>query len=264
MKHLIILQEGAEMSNCKHVHTEGQTHQLLVNNLEVAYRTDTVLKDINLSAHCGSSLALVGPNGAGKSTLLKSVAGLIKPKKGEITWAGEDNMKCRGGEFAYLPQNEKVNWDFPITVQGVVEMGRYSQLGAWGKFTKKDDLAIQRALDLMEMNGELAQRQISELSGGQKQRAFIARAIAQEAHVLLLDEPFTGLDREHTANLSRLLRKLTKESRLVIASHHDINTLTDTFDQILLLNRIVIAMGECRDTLTEENLNLTFKNTSHV
>ena len=116
----------------------------------------------------------------------------------------------------------------------------------------------------MEMNGELAQRQISELSGGQKQRAFIARAIAQEAHVLLLDEPFTGLDREHTANLSRLLRKLTKENRLVIASHHDINTLTDTFDQILLLNRIVIAMGECRDTLTEENLNLTFKHTSHV
>ena len=149
------------------------------------------LTSVSLTIQAGEIYGLIGPNGAGKSTLLKSIAGLIEPKTGRITWAGEDNVKCRGGEFAYLPQHEKVNWDFPITVQGVVEMGRYSQLGAWGKFTKKDDLAIERALDLIEMNGELAQRQISELSGGQKQRAFIARAIAQEAHVLLLDEPFT-------------------------------------------------------------------------
>lgn len=252
------------MSKCNHSHAHGQTHELMIENLEVAYRQNTVLENIDLHAHCGSSLALVGPNGAGKSTLLKAIAGLVKRRAGRITWSGEDNMKCRGGEFAYLPQHEEVNWDFPITVRGVVEMGRYPQLGPWKKFGKQDDLAVKKALALMEMDGELATRQISELSGGQKQRAFIARAVAQEAHVLLLDEPFTGLDRDHTANLTRLLRKLARENRLVIASHHDINTLTDIFDSVLLLNRRIIAYGECQDTLTEENLNHTFGNTANV
>ena len=252
------------MSKCSHSHAAGQTHELVIEDLEVAYRHVTVLKDISLRAHCGNSLALVGPNGAGKSTLLKAIAGLIKRRTGTITWCGEDNVKCRGGEFAYLPQHEEVNWDFPVTVRGVVEMGRYSQLGLWGRFTRKDDDAVQQALALMEMDGELATRQISELSGGQKQRAFIARAVAQEAHVLLLDEPFTGLDRDHTANLTRLLRKLARENRLVIASHHDINTLADIFDHVLLLNRSIVAYGDCETVLTENHLNLTFNNTANV
>ncbi|MCP5536912.1 MAG: metal ABC transporter ATP-binding protein [Akkermansiaceae bacterium] len=247
------------MSKCTHTHNRGQTHELIIRDLEVAYRDVSVLENINLQVRCGNSLALVGPNGAGKSTLLKAIAGLVKRKTGSVSWCGEDNVQCRGGEFAYLPQHEEVNWDFPVTVRGVVEMGRYSQLGAWGKFTKKDELAVEQALHLMEMDGELANRQISELSGGQKQRAFIARAVAQEAHVLLLDEPFTGLDRDHTANLTRLLRKLAMEHRLVIASHHDINTLADIFDHVLLLNRNIVAYGECQTVLTEENLNLTFK-----
>ena len=252
------------MSKCTHSHTHGQTHELIIKDLEVAYRHNRVLEDINLHAYCGTSLALVGPNGAGKSTLLKAIAGLVTQRKGHITWSGEDNVQTRGGEFAYLPQHEEVNWDFPITVRGVVEMGRYSQLGPWKRFTKKDELAVERALALMEMDGELSNRQISELSGGQKQRAFIARAVAQEAHVLLLDEPFTGLDRDHTANLTRLLRKLAKENRLVIASHHDVNTLADIFDRVLLLNRRVVACGECQTTLSEDNLNLTFKNMANV
>ena len=250
------------MSSCCHTHEHGQTHELIVESLQVAYRHDIVLEDINLRCHCGISLALVGPNGAGKSTLLKAIAGLIKRQKGTITWSGEDNMKCRGGEFAYLPQQEEVNWDFPITVRGVVEMGRYSQLGPWKRFGKADEDAVQRALALMEMDGELADRQISELSGGQKQRAFIARAVAQEAHVLLLDEPFTGLDRNLTANLSRLLRNLAKENRLVIASHHDLNTLSEIFDEVLLLDKQVIAYGACKDVLTESNFAKTFKHHS--
>lgn len=252
------------MSKCNHSHTHGQTHELRVENLSAAYRNNTVLKDINFQISCGSSLALVGPNGAGKSTLLKSIAGLVKRKTGRITWSGKDNLRYGRGEFAYLPQQEEVKWDFPVTVRGVVEMGRYTQVGTWGKFTSKDDEAVEHALALMEMNGELASRQISELSGGQKQRAFIARAIAQEAHVLLLDEPFTGLDRNHTANLTRLLRKLAKENRLVIASHHDVNTLSTIFDHALLLDRQIVAFGKCQDILTEENLCLTFKDTSHV
>jgi len=253
------------MTSCCHTHNQGQTHQLLVDQVDVAYRTTRVLENISFSSHCGRCIALVGPNGAGKSTLLKTIAGLIRQQSGTITWSGEDNVSCRGGEFAYLPQQEDVNWDFPITVRGVVEMGRFSQLGFWRRFTDVDDRAVERALTLMEMDGELADRQISELSGGQKQRAFIARAVAQEAHVLLLDEPFTGLDRDLTANLARLLRKLAKENRLVMASHHDINTLTDIFDDVILLNRSIIAHGACSDVLTEENLNITFgTTTSHA
>jgi len=250
------------MNSCCHTHDHGQTHELIVEHVNVSYRHNKALEDINLHCHCGTCLALVGPNGAGKSTLLKAIAGLIKRESGVITWSGEDNMKCRGGEFAYLPQQEEVNWDFPITVRGVVEMGRYSQLGPWKRFTQVDADAVQRALTLMEMDGALADRQISELSGGQKQRAFIARAVAQEAHVLLLDEPFTGLDRDLTANLSRLLRKLAKENRLVIASHHDLNTVNDIFDEVLLLNRTVKAYGPCDEVMTEANLKRTFTSSS--
>jgi len=188
----------------------------------------------------------------------------VKRSSGSITWSGEDNMRCRGGEFAYLPQFEEVSWDFPITVRGVVEMGRYPQLGPWKKFGAEDATAVDNALEMMELNGVLANRQINELSGGQKQRVFIARAVAQEAHVLLLDEPFTGLDRDHVANLSRLLRMLAAENRLVIASHHDMGTIHDIFDDALLLNRRTIASGSCAETLTEENLDRAFSNANEV
>ena len=247
------------MSNsCAHSHDDGQTHNLRVNDLNVAYRKELVLKDISLQAHCGRCLALVGPNGAGKSTLLKAISGLVKRRSGSITWSAKDSLKCRDGEFAYLPQHDEVNWNFPITVRGVVEMGRYPQLGAFKKFGEDDRAAVQQALELMEMDGDLARRQISELSGGQKQRAFIARAVAQQAHVLLLDEPFTGLDHDHSANLSRLLRSLASENRLVVASHHDLGTLTNIFDDVMILNREVIASGACSDVITKENLGRAF------
>ena len=246
------------MNSCSHSHDQGQVHQLEVNQLHVSYRKLHALKDINLLSHCKTCLALVGPNGAGKSTLLKAIAGLVKKQKGSVKWSGEDHIKCRGGEFAYLPQHDEVNWDFPITVRGVVEMGRYPQLGLWKKFSDTDHHMVEQALALMEMDGAISERQISELSGGQKQRAFIARAIAQEAHVLLLDEPFTGLDRNHTANLARLLRNLTDENRLVIASHHDLNTVADIFDEVLMLNRKIITKGKVSEVFTEENISLTF------
>lgn len=246
------------MNVCTHSHRDGQVHALVIDGLSVAYRDKVVLEGISLNNQCGNCVALVGPNGAGKSTLLKSIAGLVHPFSGSITWAGVPSQKCRGGEFAYLPQNEDVNWDFPVTVRGVVEMGRYSQLGAWKRFRQVDHEAVDHALALMEMDGPLAQRQISELSGGQRQRAFIARAVAQEAHVLLLDEPFTGLDRDHTHNLARLLRKLASEHRLVVASHHDLNTLDSIFDDVALLNRRLIASGSTAETLTSENIEQTF------
>ena len=246
------------MKSCSHSHNHGQTHQLQIEDLHVSYHDLHVLKGLNMQSHCGTCLALVGPNGAGKSTLLKAIAGLVKKQQGNITWSGEDHIKCRGGEFAYLPQQDDINWEFPITVRGVVEMGRYSQLGPWKKFRPSDHAAVENALAVMEMDGELADRQISELSGGQKQRAFIARAVAQEAHVLLFDEPFTGLDKNHTANLARLLRKLTNENRLIIASHHELNTLGDIFDEVLMLNQEIIAKGTIEEVFTKENLQRTF------
>lgn len=246
------------MNVCQHTHHDGQVHELVIEGLRVAYRDKVVLEQIDLNSECGVCLALVGPNGAGKSTLLKTIAGLIRPVGGHITWAGVSHRHCHGGEFAYLPQNEEVNWDFPVTVRGVVEMGRYSQLGAWKRFRKEDHEAVDHALALMEMGGDLERRQISELSGGQRQRAFIARAVAQQAHVLLLDEPFTGLDRDHTRNLARLLRKLAGEHRLVVASHHDLNTLDTIFDDVVLLNRRIIAHGSVAEALTPENVEQTF------
>ena len=247
------------MSNsCGHSHNDGEKHTLSVNNLSVAYRKELVLKDISLEAQCGRCLALVGPNGAGKSTLLKAICGLVKRRSGNILWSGKDALKCRDGEFAYLPQHDEVNWDFPISVRGVVEMGRYPQLGAMKKFGESDRVAVQQALELMEMDGELARRQISELSGGQKQRAFIARAVAQQAHVLLLDEPFTGLDHDHSANLARLLRRLATEDRLVLASHHDLGTLSEIFDDVMIMNQEVIASGTCSEVVTKENLGSAF------
>ena len=246
-------------NSCGHTHEHGQTHELHVQGLSAGYRGGKVIEDISLKCHCGICLALVGPNGAGKSTLLKTIVGLVKKQSGSVTWSGTDALQCRKGEFAYLPQHEDINWDFPITVREVVEMGRYPQLGTWRKFGSEDHNAVNEALRLMEINGELEKRQISELSGGQRQRAFIARAVAQQAHVLFLDEPFTGLDRELTANLARLLRKLAQENRLVIASHHDLSTLHEIFDEVLILNKRVIASGPCDEVATTENLDAAFK-----
>jgi ABC-type Mn2+/Zn2+ transport system ATPase subunit len=150
-----------------------------------------------------------------------------------------------------------VDWSFPVTVRGLVEMGRYSQLGWWRRWRPVDDRNVTSALALMHLEG-LEKRQISELSGGQQQRAFIARAIASESHVLLLDEPFTGLDRPARENLSALLRRLASEGRLVIASHHDLNTVTELFDQVLILNRRPVAFGSVAETFTPEALDAAY------
>ena len=195
----------------------------MITDLSVQYRNITALEDISLNTSCGNRVALIGPNGAGKSTLLKAIAGLVPKSNGSIRWRGT-KIKKWSSEFAYLPQREEVDWDFPITVRGLVEMGRYPQLGMWKRFRQKDADAVDQALEALDLTG-LQDRQIKQLSGGQQQRAFLARAIAQEAHVLLLDEPFTGLDRTSSETLGNLLNQLAKEGRLIIASHHDMATL---------------------------------------
>ncbi|MFZ4765048.1 MAG: metal ABC transporter ATP-binding protein [Roseimicrobium sp.] len=233
-------------------HGVAQLHQLDVRGLSLSYREIKALQDITFSTECGRSLALVGPNGAGKSTLLKALAGLLQPDAGHILWRGKPLTRS-SHELAYLPQRGDVDWNFPITVRGLVEMGRYPNLGWWKRYSQHDEEIVERALVSMKLQ-DVQGRQISALSGGQQQRAFIARALAQEAHVLLLDEPFTGLDKPAQDTLVRLFRELATEGRLLIASHHDLQTVPDIFDEVLLLKRKQVAFGPVKDTFTKDQI----------
>jgi ABC-type Mn2+/Zn2+ transport system ATPase subunit len=232
-------------------------HELEVSGVTVRYRGHVALEDAGFATSCGNCVALVGPNGAGKSTLLKAIAGLVPRSAGTIRWRGTGVRRWHR-EFSYLPQREEVDWSFPVTVRGLVEMGRYSQLGWWRRWRAVDDEQVKSAMELMNLGG-LEKRQISELSGGQQQRAFIARAIASEAHVLLLDEPFTGLDRPAQDNLSGLLRRLAGEGRLVIASHHDLNTVPALFDEVLILNRRTVAFGKVAEVFKPAALEAAYR-----
>jgi ABC-type Mn2+/Zn2+ transport system ATPase subunit len=238
---------------CAH---HGHHHELVIKNLTVRYRRVLALDDVSLATSCGNRVALIGPNGAGKSTLLKAIAGLVPRDGGTINWRGTAVNKW-SREFAYLPQREEVDWSFPITVRGLVEMGRYPQTGWWRKFSSDDGAAVDRALESLALL-DLQHRQIRELSGGQQQRAFLARALAQEAHVLLLDEPFTGLDRNAAQLLGDLLNRLAHEGRLVIASHHDLNTVPRLFDEALVLATRSLAFGPVAEVLTPDLLERTF------
>lgn len=242
---------------CAH---HGHHHELVIEDLSVSYRRVLALENVSLATSCGNRVALIGPNGAGKSTLLKAIAGLVPRTVGTIRWRGTA-VKKWSSEFAYLPQREEVDWAFPITVRGLVEMGRYPQTGWWRKFSPADMEAVDRALESLDLKN-LQYRQIRELSGGQQQRAFLARALAQEAHVLLLDEPFTGLDRNASQLLGDLLAKLAHEGRLVIASHHDLNSVPRLFDEALVLATRPLAFGPVAEILTEELIERTFHEAS--
>jgi ABC-type Mn2+/Zn2+ transport system ATPase subunit len=238
---------------CAH---HGHHHELVIQDLSVFYRRVLALENVSLATSCGNRVALIGPNGAGKSTLLKAIAGLVPRSTGDIRWRGVA-VKNWSREFAYLPQREEVDWSFPITVRGLVEMGRYPQTGWWRKFSLADSQAVDRAIESLALT-DLQNRQIRELSGGQQQRAFLARALAQEAHVLLLDEPFTGLDRNASHLLGELLNKLAHEGRLVIASHHDLNSVPHLFDEALVLATHALAFGPVAEILTPELIERTF------
>ena len=236
----------------EHVHH----HRLEVSHLSVSYREVLALSGIDFTTECGRSIGLIGPNGAGKSTLLKSLAGLIKPDAGMIRWRGHP-LTHSSHEIAYLPQRGDVDWKFPITVRGLVEMGRYPNLGWWKTYRQHDADIVERALTAMRLQ-DLQHRQISALSGGQQQRTFIARALAQEAHVLLLDEPFTGLDRPAQENLEQLFHELTREGRLLIAGHHDLATVGKIFDDVLLIKCQQVAFGSVKEAFTPERIAETY------
>lgn len=234
----------------------GTRHVLDVEGLCVSYGKVPALREVTFRTHCGNSLALIGPNGAGKSTLLKTLAGLLRPECGEIRWRGRAMMKS-SHEIAYLPQREEIDWNFPATVRGIVEMGRYPHVGWWRRYTKRDAEQVGQALVAMDLL-DVQDRQISALSGGQQQRAFLARALAQEAHVFLLDEPFTGLDADAQERLAVIMWKLKSEGRLIIASHHDLETVESIYDQVLMLALNQVAYGPVRETFNGPVLRKTY------
>ncbi len=234
-------------------------HRLIIQDLTVSYRGVPALHHVDLELHCGRCVGLLGPNGAGKSTLLKSIARLTPFETGRIIFDAHEHGRSRAEQsIAYLPQRSLVDWDFPLTVRGLVEMGRYPALGGWRRFGVGDAAAVDSALAATHL-GDLADRQISALSGGQQQRAFLARAVAQGAHVYLLDEPFTGLDRNAQSLLSDLLRRLAAEDgKLVIVSHHDLRTVEQLFDDVIFLNGELVAYGPEAETFTPANIERTY------
>jgi ABC-type Mn2+/Zn2+ transport system ATPase subunit len=232
------------------------SHQLTVSDLTVSYHRIPALHHLSFQVSCGQTVALLGPNGAGKSTLLKALAGLVPIETGSITFHGHA-VRRASEDFAYLPQREQIDWDFPTTVRGIVEMGRYLRLGWWRSYGRADQDAVDEAILSMQLK-PLEHRQINALSGGQQQRAFLARAIAQQAHVVLLDEPFTGLDKPTQDALKELLVQLRQQGKLIIASHHDLATVPALFDQVVLLNGELIAAGPTAETFTDENIRKTY------
>ncbi len=237
-------------------HAHPCHHRLEVRALCARYGKVEALRGIDFATTCGRTLALIGPNGAGKSTLLHVLAGLLEPAGGDVLWNGEPLRGLRH-EIAFMPQRTEVDWTFPITVRQLVEMGRYPALGAWKSMGRHDAEIVDKALAALGLT-PLQGRQIGALSGGQQQRAFLARAMAQEAHILLLDEPFTGLDVPSMESLASLLRSLAAEGRLIIASHHDLNTAAAIFDDALLLNRESLAFGNTAQVLSPDNLQQAF------
>lgn len=232
------------------------SHQLIITDLTVSYDRVPALHHINLEVHCGQCVALLGPNGAGKSTLLKALAGLVPRETGAISFHGEP-VRGSTRDFAYLPQRENIDWDFPTTVRGLIEMGRYLRTGWRRRFSRADAEAVDGAIRTMQLE-ELEKRQISALSGGQQQRTFLARSLAQEAHVFLLDEPFTGLDKPNHDNLKELLRQLREKGKLILASHHDLARVPEIFDHVVLLNGELIAAGPVADVFTDANIRRTY------
>ncbi len=236
------------------------THHLEIKDLTVAYHRVPAVHHVSLDLQCGHCVALLGPNGAGKTTFFKALVGLVPKETGAIIFGGHGKVGA-DTDIAYLPQRSVIDWDFPVTARDMVEMGRYMRLGVWRRFGKADAQAVDDALRTIGLT-DLAERQISALSGGQQQRAFLARSLAQNAHVFLLDEPFTGLDQTAQDLLGETIRSLAAAGNLVIASHHDLKSVPELFDQVVFLNGELIAFGETGEVFNDENIARTYR--THV
>lgn len=229
---------------------------LETHDLTVAYEKRPVLYGVDVQVPEGKLVGIVGPNGAGKSTLIKAIMGIVPTTGGWVKVYGKPFAK-NAKRVGYVPQRESVDWDFPVNVMDVVLMGRYGSLGLMGRVTKKDREIAEACLDKVGML-PYAKRQISNLSGGQQQRVFLARALAQESDLYLMDEPFVGVDAATEAAIIELLRELKNRGKTIMVVHHDLPTAQKYFDMLLLLNMRLVAFGPTQEVFTQELLQKTY------
>lgn len=231
-------------------------YPVVVKDLTVAYHRKPVLWDVNLALPKGRLTAVAGPNGAGKSTLIKAILGIQPAASGEVLIFGKPYRQQRR-KVGYVPQRGAVDWDFPVNALDVVMMGRYGHVGLLRRLRKSDKTAAMECLEKVGMQ-DFARRQISQLSGGQQQRVFLARALAQEAEVYFMDEPFAGVDASTEKAIVSLLQELRDSNRTCVIVHHDLQTIKEYFDHLVLLNMRVVADGPMEETLSSENLRKTY------
>ncbi len=227
-----------------------------VHNLSVAYNRIPVLWDIDFELPQGQIIGIVGPNGSGKSTLLKAIMGLV-PLSSGFSKIFDKELDLVREKVAYVPQRESVDWNFPATVEDVVRMGRYKRGKLFNRLSSIDKQLALEAIDKVKLT-PYKDRQISQLSGGQQQRVFLARALAQGADMYVMDEPFVGVDVATEKTILELLISMKNEGKTVVIVHHDLQTVSDSFDYLVLLNTRLIAHGPTKEILTEENLQATY------
>lgn len=234
------------------------THQtaIRVSNLSVAYRTELALKNANFTVQTGSIMGIIGPNGAGKSTLLKAMLGLLTPLTGQVAFFGQPLTRVRQ-RIGYVPQSTSVDWDYPATVFDVALMGTYGRLGIMRRPSQTERAHTHAALEQVGI-ADLADRQIGELSGGQRQRAFLARALAASPDLLILDEPFQGVDAVSEASILEVLLALQRDGQSAVVVHHDLTTVQNFCDHVTLLNRDVIASGPIATAFTRRNIEAAY------
>ncbi len=233
-----------------------------VEDFTMAYAAKPVLWDIDLKIPKGKLLAIVGPNGAGKTTLLKGMLGLLKPVSGVVRFLDENGQEGKS-RIGYVPQSGSVDWDFPATVLDVVLMGCYGKLG-WIRRPRKSDVDLAKQTLAKVGMEDYASRQISQLSGGQQQRVFLARALVQEADIYFMDEPFKGVDAQTELAIVLLLKELKDQGKTVVVVHHDLQTVADYFDWVVLLNLCIVASGPVEDVFNEENLKKTYRSSASL
>ncbi|MET3557714.1 manganese/zinc/iron transport system ATP- binding protein [Streptococcus rupicaprae] len=236
-----------------------ETMALAVKDLNVSYGAITALDNITLEIPAGSRCAIVGPNGAGKSSLFKAVLGLEK-SQGSVSLLGRDRdlESLIEQSVAYVPQANAVNWQFPARVYDIVMMGRFAKMKGWFKKpSPRDKAVVEQALETMALL-DLQDRQIDQLSGGQRQRVFIARALAQEAELYLMDEPLAGVDVKTENIIMDTLRQFQTQGKTSIVVHHDLHTLERYFDYLVWINKLIVAAGPMSDVLTKENYQITY------
>ena len=232
---------------------------IVTNDLTVTYNNGTTaLRNVSFEIPRSTITALVGVNGAGKSTLFKALMGFIPTIKGEISILGQSvKSALKGNHIAYVPQADEVDWSFPVLVQDVVMMGRYGHMGFFRKTTSSDIKEVDYALNRVGME-DFKDRQIGELSGGQRKRVFLARALAQKSEVILLDEPFTGVDVKTETAIIKLLREMRKEGKIMLVSTHNLGSVPEFCDRTILIKETVLAYGKTEKTFTRQNLELAF------